>query len=234
MAAIVLGPRYEIKLRFPAPLRPWLQSWIRSSPAHWRVAYPPRWVNSLYFDDASASALRANLEGWGEREKVRLRWYGPTLHQLEEAGLEIKARRGSIGTKQLYFLQEFHGDLSQLSWEALLRHLRRFPFARRWLLRYPRPALIVRYRRAYYVSARSRIRLTVDERITAFEQGLAPRPNLRRAHPRTSDFIVELKAPPSLAGEIAACLNELPIRPTRHSKYVVGRLPFARGGYVDA
>ncbi len=229
MTTRLLGPRYEIKLTLPPGLRPWLRHWLRTSAAHWRRSYPPRWVNSLYFDDGRATALRANLEGWGRREKIRLRWYGEELGFIEEGQLEIKARRGRTGIKRVERLPDLHCDLRRARWVEVLERLRHFQAARRALLRYPSPALIVRYRRAYYVSRQSDIRLTVDEQIVSFEQGLAPRPNLRYAHPRPVALIVELKAPPSQADALARWLNEMPCRPTRHSKYASGRLAFLRG-----
>ncbi len=233
MSTRFFGPRYEIKLPLPIELSPWLKGWLHTSRAHWRQAYPPRWVNSLYFDDEQNSAMTANLEGQGKRRKVRLRWYGATLAQIEGAALEVKAREGRVGTKRVHRLPHLCCDLTRLAWPDLLRELTRSPEAREPLLRYPRPTLIVRYLRHYYVSATTRIRLTLDERVMVFDQRTSRRPNVRRAFPPRPRVIVELKADPADADALRAFLDELPARPTRHSKYVLGRLQVLGGGYDD-
>ncbi len=217
-------PRYEIKVPLPLTAYPLLRRWLRLHPVHWRRSYPPRTVNSLYLDDERDSALLDNLNGVGVRHKVRLRWYGDALAQIEGGYLEHKTRRGATGAKQRCHLPDLRIDLRSIRWADLLLPLRHLACAQPAMLRAEFPVLIVRYRRAYYESADGALRLTVDERIVAYDQRFSACPNLTRTLPWPDYLLIELKAPPAQAGRLADLLATLPCRPQRHSKYALGRL----------
>ena len=55
--------RYELKLVCDARYLDQARSWMRLHPAGLRVAYPPRRVNSLYFDTPGLGGLETNLQG---------------------------------------------------------------------------------------------------------------------------------------------------------------------------
>ena len=54
--------------------------------------FPKRKVNSLYFDDLNYSSIRQNLNSLSEKEKFRIRWYGPTNNFFNPV-FEIKTRK---------------------------------------------------------------------------------------------------------------------------------------------
>ncbi len=217
-------PRYEIKIPAPLTAAPQITAWIRHHWAHWRETYPPRWVNSLYFDDDRAQALIDNLSGVGARRKLRLRWYGDPPGQVSAAHLEIKAREGRVGWKHLCPLPNFESDLAATDWPSVLRSLRTFPHVIPALLRSPRPVLIVRYRRSYYQTANAAIRLTIDRHLHAYDQRRSSRPNLSWPAFRASYLVIEFKTAVPHADFLAQVLADFPHRPRRHSKYVLGSL----------
>jgi SPX domain protein involved in polyphosphate accumulation len=220
-------PRYEVKIPTEPFRLPEIETWIRLHPAHWRVAYPPRQVNNVYFDTADCRCLHDNLSGIGRRSKLRLRWYGPELDVVTTPRLELKRRQGNVGWKEITPL-DVTLDLSDTTWTALRRHLRATVTGRPALLlaRFGHPALINAYQRRYYVTPDQRVRLTLDTELRAYDQRLSARPNLTRRAVMEKRVVIELKAPADDASfqALTEALAHFPLRPDRHSKFVHGML----------
>ena len=53
--------RYELKQTYSELFLPELRSWVQMHPAGFREAYPPRWVNSIYFDTPDLHSLTTIL-----------------------------------------------------------------------------------------------------------------------------------------------------------------------------
>ena len=68
--------RCEIKFVVPEQELPTVMAHVRSHSAGFREAFPPRRVNSIYFDTYGWSNVDDHLAGVAERCKLRLRWYG--------------------------------------------------------------------------------------------------------------------------------------------------------------
>ena len=223
----IVIPRYEIKIPLPARWLSDVEAWVRLHPAHWRVAYPPRRVNNVYFDTPAYDSLNANLSGIADRAKLRLRWYGVEVAQVRDAHLELKRKRGSVGWKEIASV-DGRFALAGTTWRAFARALRAATTsqAHRWLDVYSLPVLINGYRRAYYATPDGVLRLTIDSALCAYDQRAAVRPNVYRPAPPDARVIVELKAP-TTAGVIArlsAALTHFPAPVDRFSKYVTGLL----------
>jgi hypothetical protein len=211
--------RYEIKFTCPEPLLPQVRSWIRLHPAGFRSTYPPRWVNSLYFDTPDLLSYQDNLRGSSSRQKLRLRWYGDLACCVERAVLELKLKDNLIGDKKrqplagpVHFDQPFARLL-----ESLLKAA-----PPRWKVRLQsagQPVLITRYQRDYYQSAEGHLRATLDYHIVTYDQRLTPRPNLTRSAPPRGLLVVELKAGPDHFEALQEAASALPLRRSRNSKY---------------
>jgi hypothetical protein len=160
------------------------------------VAYPPRQVNNVYFDTATFTGLNANVDGVGDRAKLRLRWYGDEVTRIADAHLELKRKQGMAGWKESAAIT---GDfnLTALTWPAFTSALRRAdaPEARRWLERFTIPALINAYHRAYYATPDGVLRLTVDTDLHAYDQRASNCPNLRRPAPPSPSSSLNSKRP---------------------------------------
>ena len=241
MSYLVTSTRYEIKLPCDPPYFDEIESWVRLHPAQWRVAYPPREINNIYFDSADYQGLDANLGGIAERAKLRLRWYGPDKTAVAPypdpaaAGvwhrpqLELKCKDGMAGWKEINRLdRDFRLDLTRVTWPEARRALRAAlaSQARLWLITYTFPALINRYRRAYYVTPDEVVRLTIDTALQAYDQRFSARPNLTRPAPIDAQAVIELKAAttPEGARRLSRALADFPVRAYRFSKYVQGML----------
>lgn len=223
----VTAPRSEVKVPLPAYLLPDVMAWVRVHPAQWRVAYPARQVNNVYFDSPSYRGLNGNLSGVAERTKLRLRWYGADLTRVQAANLELKCKAGASGWKELAGVTGAF-DLAVQSWREVVGLLRAavVPSARVWLDYFSIPVLVSHYRRFYYVCPDGQVRLTVDTDLAAYDQHAGMAPNLHRAAPLDALLVVELKAPlgPGTVRRLSTILTSLPGRVDRFSKYVNGVL----------
>ena len=156
--------RWELKLVLPEAMGPRLDARLRLHPMGLRVLFPPRRVNSLYFDTEGLARLDQNHAGVPQRCKLRYRWYG---EDLSGAGgvIEVKRRRGRLGTKSLFPI-EGPVDLRTMDWRELFVLLRRQlpPEAALALRAFTRPVLLNRYRRRYLATPDRRVRVTVDAR----------------------------------------------------------------------
>lgn len=217
--------RYEIKIPCEPRLLPQITTWVHLHPAHWRVSYPPRQVNNIYFDSADFQSLNDNLDGDGGRGKLRLRWYGPAVDTVAGAHWELKVKEGTTGWKVSSALDATL-DLTRLSWTEVRRVLREASDARAglWLAQLASPVLINRYQRAYYVTSDRAVRLTLDTDLRAYDQRFTDRPNLRRPAPITDYIVIELKATVDCQPQLSEALASFPAHPDRHSKYVQGML----------
>lgn len=220
-------PRYEIKIPLPACWLPDVAAWVRLHPAQWRVAYPPRQVNNIYFDTATYDGLNANLSGVAERAKLRLRWYGTGVVTVTGAHLELKRKRGTVGWKETAAVDGAF-SLVETTWQAFDRAVRAATTsqARGWLDVYGVPVLINSYRRAYYAAPDGALRLTIDTALRAYDQRASARPNVRRTVPLEAYVVVELKTPTGseTLRRLSAALTHFPAPVDRFSKYVQGAL----------
>ncbi len=230
--------RYEIKLACPAVYVPQVRALVRLHPEGFRVAYPPRWVNSFYFDSFDVEGVLDNLDGVSERDKLRWRWYGPLKEgPIEHSHLELKHKRGLAGFKTLCPIDEPF-DPREKTWCEALVFLRRQADQRFrvWLSQVSCATILTRYEREYYASPDGEIRLTLDMQLSTFDQRFARRPNLSRPSPLPETMLIELKADARQAQRLSHVITALPFRPTRNSKYVNGFLSTAEslGGLVFA
>jgi hypothetical protein len=198
---------------------------IRLHPALFAPLYRPRWVNNIYFDDRDLGSLRSNVDGTAWREKLRIRWYGELFGRIENPTLELKIKRGLLGTKRPYALDAFAFD-RDFEQEMLGRSIRNggtLPEDMRRRFADVQPVLINRYHRCYFRSADGRFRITVDTR----QKFLPVRARGNTFLPRCSnanDVVLELKYAQEHDEEAAAVTNHFPFRLTKSSKYVSGML----------
>ena len=212
--------RYELKGVTSATHLWDLRCWLRLHPAGFRVAWPERTVNSLYFDTFDLRCWEENLSGQSARAKIRFRWYGD--EPLPAAGaLEVKRRRNRLGWKetQRVTVPYVTGDRWPDCHRRLLAALP--PPLAVLLAAHPLAALLVRYRREYFVSADGRLRLTLDRDLRALDQRASAVPNVTRRSNMPDVVVVELKCDEREHALAVRALAESPLRLSRFSKYAV-------------
>lgn len=163
-----------------------------------------------------------HVHGAADRRKIRLRWYGDRFGRVERPVLEVKAKRGNVGTKLHYRLEpfDFHGhiDLDRLRQSIADSEANRPILGS---IDCMVPTLFNRYQRRYYRSADGRFRLTLDTDLL-FSIVNDRRYRYRDEYAEQNLIIVELKYDTdddALANRIAAAL---PFRLGKFSKYLYG------------
>ena len=192
---------------------------IRLHPAAFREIYHARWVNNVYLDTPAFDHYEANVRGLSNRVKCRIRWYGDLQGPVGRPTLELKRKRGVVGSKESHPLQPFdHGD--GFDARALLAKSD-LPEALHHELAPLRPVLTNRYRRRYYLSADGSYRLTLDDELGYWPIGPAAG-RFRCFVAEEPRVVLELKYALGHEEGASRIATRLPFRITRNSKYVVG------------
>jgi len=213
------GLRYERKfVTFELDLAETLAV-VRFHPALFREAFHPRFVNNIYFDTPSFDHYQANVCGVANRVKCRIRWYGAPLGPIARPTLELKRKRGLVGSKESHPLFPF--DLDARFDARLLFEKSDLPEPLRCDLASLRPVLVNRYRRRYFVSRDESYRLTLDSELGFRTPTRGPGRSPSWVG-RDGRVIVELKFGIGKEDEAARIATRFPFRLTRSSKYVVG------------
>jgi hypothetical protein len=216
--------RYEIKMTCDEMHLPNVRAWVNLAPDGFVEAYPPRQVNSLYFDTLEIDCLVDNLIGTSQRKKLRFRWYGDD-HSAVRGILELKCKSNQLGWKEYYPIP-FTFDLTTTSWSAVLKHMREHvdgSFSV-WLSHLTQPVLVSSYTREYYESMDQQVRVTIDYKQAAYEQVIHLTPNLVIKAPLPGRVVVEVKADATLHRRVSNVLSSFPLQVERNSKYVSGTL----------
>lgn len=194
--------RYERKYQTELSA-PELQVILLASSHIFRPLYYRRQVNSLYFDTPELEYFQQNMRGDAVRKKVRVRWYGegaPTQFQIE-----VKRREGELIRKDSQVFQV----VDAWSEDALVDVVRSelssvLPEADVLI-----PTLPTHYWRSYFASNSTNIRVTIDDGLVFGDQTL-------------ETTIVECKYPIVADVQLRELVQQLPLRVTRSSKYVMG------------
>ncbi|MHC4873326.1 MAG: VTC domain-containing protein [Planctomycetota bacterium] len=214
--------RFEVKMVCEEPELPVLRSKINLHPAAFRAAYPERQINSIYFETEDHGCLWDHLGGSPERWKIRLRWYGEELKSAADYVIETKMKNNRGGGK---LREDFKGKsiaLASKSWKGILSGLRGgcdFQI-RSFLDRVSRPAVLISYKREYYVTSCGRVRLTIDKGLKKYSQLYRQTPNLVFAEPLTDKCVIEWKADIEHEEFLQKCMSDFPLRITAFSKYL--------------
>ena len=116
-----LASRQEIKFVLPHDDVPTLRKLLEGNGRRLIHNEPVSTVRSIYFDDVQLSACHANLGGFGQRQKTRLRWYDSLVPQ-EDVFLEIKWRNFQITGKHRYALHA-ERPLAEVSYRQMVDDL---------------------------------------------------------------------------------------------------------------
>ena len=214
--------RYERKFLIAGMFSQQVEMLIKLHPAGFSQAFPPRYVNNIYYDFCDMQSYFANIDGTAQRVKVRCRWYGDMLGQIEKPTLELKIKNALLGTKKTYPLASFIlGDEEGLAPLPDILNSSAIPESISHYLIGLKPSLINRYYRSYYQSADHDFRITLDTEMQYYPVGALGNSFL---HCSTDyhHIILELKYACHLDQCAATIVNHFPFRLSRNSKYING------------
>jgi len=199
--------RYERKYRIEVANVESVRHEVLINPLGFSKSYADRQVNSIYYDDINFSSYNDNLLGIGDRVKYRVRWYGDNLKEIKEPIIEKKIKHNMLGRKEYFPIDDFTlGDKApeiNSKIPLLVNHL--FPY------------VIVRYVRSYYESMDRKIRATIDHKL----QYLNLNNGKLTPHSKSDDSVIlEIKYNQGDEDLANLCMQSLPYRMTKNSKYV--------------
>jgi len=184
---------------------------IRSN-LFFKTQYPPRKVNSVYFDTYNFTSIRQNLDGVSFKKKIRVRWYGDK-NVISNPMVEIKSKRGFETKKESSTIKELNNtklyDLKIIK-ENLNKKLK--------LKKIINPILTTHYEREYFVSFNGKIRATIDYNLQSIFLNNLCQIDIVKNYKNIS--ILELKYPTSLDKFVRKNLKDITLRLSKNSKFV--------------
>jgi hypothetical protein len=216
------GARLEVKFEADESRLHDMLHWLRLHRSRFSEVYPPRRVDSIYFDSPDYRAMADNFAGISARTKVRIRWYG-VEREPSPGALELKRKRNGFGWKLRYDLtvpRRRHATNWKKFREAVDGQLPRE--ARHWLAGHAVPTLMNSYLRRYYLSGDGKVRVTVDTEQMVWDQRIKPYMNLKYRANLPRRMILEFKFERRDRRTASEIVQGLPIRLSRHSKYLTG------------
>jgi hypothetical protein len=198
-------------------------NWIEMHSSAFHSPHPDRWVNNVYFDTYNNAAYNQNLCGASSRIKVRYRWYGQS-REPSSGVLEIKCRRNFFGWKKRFPCLDLPAGTQSDDWLDIDRRLKEsLPHeGRLWLQTYPVPTILNRYLRRYFVSSDKKVRVTVDTDQCVWDQRYKSVPNYEQQAHLPDTLVVEFKFAREHRDLAACIIRTMPIRVSRHSKFMNG------------
>lgn len=217
--------RYEKKFKINNSSLKLINNFLSENELRFIKSFSTRKINSIYFDTNELNFYNENIEGFSKRKKYRFRWYGNIIEDKNiDCNLEIKIKDGLRGIKKIFPIQSFmFNKKGNFSYEFNKSSLPKNIFNQLKILK---PQLFVSYKREYYVSKISKIRLTIDKNICY--QRLYSKNKIRKnIKILSNDIILELKYPYDTPPKFIKAL-ELPFRLSKNSKYVEGLNKYIR------
>ena len=204
--------RYERKYKVEHLSLNLVEQEIRNHPASFRKIFPDRWVNNIYFDTPDFSAYKENVAGVNKRVKLRVRWYGENVKQINKPQLELKAKQNELGWKEIFPMNNF--SLANLT--AVRQAVNRKILE----LNNLQPVLLSRYLRSYFGTSNGYYRITIDRALQYYPLYLSN--NFERFNIKDDGVVVELKYDQDKDDSANFIMQYLPYRQTKSSKYVTG------------
>lgn len=215
--------RYERKYFIPYELKNFLPQLFLNHPLRLREVFYKRLINNIYFDSLEFSSFNENIQGFSNRNKIRVRWYGNIFGFISPI-LEIKSRRGNVGKKKSFKLNKFNfkKDTKISDFKEFLIS-QEIPLFFKDLIYSYQPQLLNSYERIYYQSFNNKYRFTLDSDIKNFKYQFHCE-NFVEVKPRFEHLILEIKYKDCDDLFVDSIANFFPFRLTRYSKYCTGIL----------
>ena len=191
-----------------------VNSLIRSK-LFFKTHFPPRKVNSIYFDTQNFSSIKENLDGISNKKKVRLRWYGK-LDKLIDPIIEIKSKKG-FETKKESFKIKILDNINFQNFDNL-KLIKKYVNLKINPKKTIYPILTTNYDREYFISSNDKIRATVDYNLKSVYIRNFSQFDIIKNFKHTC--ILEIKYPLELDSYVRKNLKEMTLRLSKNSKFV--------------
>ena len=212
--------RYERKFVFSYYEQNYIDAFLKFHPLKFKPIFSERKINNIYFDTINLKHYFDNIDGLSDRRKLRLRWYNNFSKKIKNSRLEIKIKRGHVGTKKVYSVGNVDSNkLLQFAYftNLLKKNNVNVEIVQDFLTL--QPALVNSYKRKYYLSNDGSYRVTVDRDMEYFrfdnfineEKGFI-----------SDKLVLEIKYSEKHDVNYRKIKNSIAQRLSRNSKYVNG------------
>ena len=210
--------RYERKFSISGLSNDEITSLVNINSSMFNFSFNKRIINNIYFDNFNLNNYHENVEGSTDRIKIRIRWYGDLFNCIKKPKLEIKIKKGLLGTKKTTKLQSFNlnDDLSNI-----FKPLEDSFIYNRYGLNTVSPVLLNSYSRSYYISNDKSYRITIDDKQSYYKIHKNNNSFLHKVYDDNSK-ILEIKYNDIYDDNVNNITNSFPFRMTKNSKYVNG------------
>ena len=131
-----------------------------------RETYPKRVVNSIYFDTDIYQDVWDNINGFGNRKKIRIRWYNELNNS--PVFIEEKKKIGFVTQKKIENLGNFK-NFSDLTLFIKNEYYQKSSLFKNKKINIKK-ALILQYERNYFELYNKKLRVTVDKKLKIFQK----------------------------------------------------------------
>ncbi len=207
--------RYELKVPLEKSQSVEFKQHLRQLGLHPVSPYPPRRINSVYFDSHDLNDYMDNVSGIADRQKTRIRWYDGDLSQLT---FELKIKKNKASYKELLKLEnpKLYDPCTHEGVRSIITNHK--SNSESLILKTLDPVIEVEYDREYFLLGKE-LRMTLDTN-QKFRK-LYPFPSQRMQ--RSPVYCVaEFKFPAEKLSMMKSMVRNIPFRIFRHSKYVIG------------
>ena len=175
-----------------------------------KEVYPKRVVNSIYFDTEIFQDVWDNINGFGDRKKIRVRWYNEIKNSKVQ--IEEKKKKGFVTIKQSKNLGKFKDfeELNKFLDDENFFEINFFSGKKNL-----KKTLFIQYERNYYELSNKKLRVTIDKNLRLFQ-------NFPSKFIELDKTILELKYDVNNASYVNEFIknNNLNNRNQKFSKYV--------------
>ncbi len=186
--------------------------------------FDERRINNIYLDTVTLDNLKDNLNGVPNRIKHRIRWYGDDTN-VKAPILEYKIKKGLVGYKEYYALPGFKFD-GKYDYDGYLEEIEKSKKTQtsNHKIMYREiyeeiPTLFNTYLRRYFLSGDGKYRITLDRNITY--KGISKKFDNAFSFSENKT-VLELKYENEDMEGAPRIIQDLRLRVTRNSKYVIG------------
>ena len=131
-----------------------------------KKTFPQRLVNSIYFDNDIYQDVWDNINGFGNRKKIRLRWYDDIKNS--KVFIEEKKKINFVTKKNVQKIGVFK------NFENLMSFVNSYEFKKIDAMLNKKinlkKTLLIRYQRNYYELPNKKLRVTIDKDLTIFQK----------------------------------------------------------------
>lgn len=200
-----------------------VETLVKVHSAFFKEIFYSRRVNNVYFDNINFDNFQDNIIGNMNRLKYRIRWYGEIYGEISKPKLELKIKKGLVGSKITFPLNKFvlYKGINISNIRNIVLDSKEVEPQVKEKIRSQLPVILNSYSRTYFESLDKKFRITIDDDQSFYKVNTFDNTFVNNINDK-GNVILEIKYNKEddiLANKI---IKELPFRISKSSKYSRG------------